>query len=88
MNCEAYSTFEGLSPAHRIVTAKIRLSLRTNTIQANKTTHYDWSLNNNNDIFNRYKMTQGNKFDGHQEVIETLIPNDEDVIFVNSHVEA
>ena len=28
MNCEAYSSFEGVSSDHRIVTAKIRLSLR------------------------------------------------------------
>ena len=28
MNCEAYSTFEGVSSDHQIVTAKIRLSLR------------------------------------------------------------
>ena len=30
MNCEAYSFFEGVSSDHRIVTAKIRLSLRRN----------------------------------------------------------
>ena len=28
MNCKAYSTFKGVSSDHRIVTAKIRLSLR------------------------------------------------------------
>ena len=28
LNCEAYSSFEGVSTDHRIVTAKIRLSLR------------------------------------------------------------
>ena len=28
MNCEAYSSFEGVSSDHRIVTAKVRLSLR------------------------------------------------------------
>ena len=28
MNCEAYSSYEGVSSDHRIVTAKIRLSLR------------------------------------------------------------
>ena len=30
MNCEAYSSFEGVSSDHRIVTAKVRLSLRKN----------------------------------------------------------
>ena len=29
--CEAYSSFEGVSSDHRIVTAKIRLSLQRNT---------------------------------------------------------
>ena len=28
MNCEAYSSFEGVSSDHRIVTAKLRLSLQ------------------------------------------------------------
>ena len=31
MNCEAYSSFEGVSSDHRIVTAKLRLSLRKKT---------------------------------------------------------
>ena len=30
MNCKAYSSFEGVSSDHRIVTAKLRLSLRKN----------------------------------------------------------
>ena len=30
MNCEAYSSFEGVSSKHRIVTTKIQLSLRKN----------------------------------------------------------
>ena len=50
MNCEAYSSFEGVSSDHRIVTAKIRLSLRRNTTQIATTKHYDWVLLNNRDI--------------------------------------
>ena len=34
MNCEAYSSFEGVSSDHRIVTAKIRLGLRKNAKRA------------------------------------------------------
>ena len=30
LNCEAYSSFEGVSSDHQIVTAKVRLSLRKN----------------------------------------------------------
>ena len=47
MNCEAYSSFEGVSSDHRIVTAKIRLSLRRNATRIATTKHYDWVLLNN-----------------------------------------
>ena len=43
LNCEAYSSFEGMSSDHRIVTAKIRLSLRRKAARIT-TAHYDWSL--------------------------------------------
>ena len=41
ISCEAYSSFEGVSSNHRIVTAKIRLSLRKNTTRIATTKHYD-----------------------------------------------
>ena len=50
MNCEAYSSFEGVSTDHRIVTAKIRLSLRKNAKRTATTKHYDWALLKNRDI--------------------------------------
>ena len=50
LNCEAYSSFEGVSTDHRIVTAKIRLSLRKNAKQTATTKQYDWALLNNKDI--------------------------------------
>ena len=40
MNCEAYSTFEGVSSDHRIVTAKIRLSLRKKATRTATTRPY------------------------------------------------
>ena len=40
-NSEVYSTFKGVSPNHRIVTAKIQLSLHRNMTQTIKTAHYD-----------------------------------------------
>ena len=39
MNCKAYSSFEGVSSDHRIVTAKIRLSLRKNATRTATTKH-------------------------------------------------
>ena len=44
LNCEEYSSFEGVSSDHRTVTAKIQLSLQRNTTRTTVTVHYDWSL--------------------------------------------
>ena len=56
MNCEAYSSFESVSSDHRIVTAKIRLSLQKNTKRTATTKHYDWALLNNRDIRDKYVL--------------------------------
>ena len=88
LNCKAYSSFEGVSSDHRIVTAKIRLSLRRNTIQTTTTVHYEWSLHNNRDISDKYTLTLRNKFDALEEKTETHTPNDEYKNFVNAHLEA
>ena len=56
LNCEAYSSFEGVSTDHRIVTAKIQLSLRKNAKRTATTKHYDWALLNNKDIRDRYVL--------------------------------
>ena len=77
LNCKAYSSFESVSSDHRIVTAKISLSLHWNTTQTIKTTHYDWSLLNNTDISDKYTITLRNNFNALQEISETLTPNEE-----------
>ena len=71
LNCEAYSSFEGVSSNHRIVMAKIRLSLQKNATQTTSTVHYDRSLLNNRHIRNKYTWTLRNKFDALQEKTET-----------------
>ena len=84
LNCEAYFSFVGVSSDHRIVTAKIRLSLRKNVT---RTTTTDWALLNNRHIRNNYVLTLRNKFDALQKT-ETHTPNDEYENFVNVHLEA
>ena len=79
MNHEAYSSFEGVSSNHRIVT-KILLNLCRNRGTNKQTTHYDWSLLNNTD--NSDTITLRNKFDPLQEIIETLTLN------ISAHMEA
>ena len=70
LNCEAYSSFEGVSTDHRIVTAKIRLSLRKNAKRTATTKHYDWALLNNKDIRDKYVLELRNRFKTLQEKTE------------------
>ena len=87
LNCEAYSSFEGVSTDHRIVTVKIRLSLRKNAKRTATTKHYDWALLNK-DIRDKYVLELRNRFETLQEKTETSTPNDEYENFVNAHLEA
>ena len=86
LNCEAYSSFDGVSSDHRIVTTKIQLSLRRNAARIT-TVHYDWSLLNNRDIRDKYALTQ-KKIDALQEISEIPTPKDKYENFVNAHLEA
>ena len=88
MNYEAYSSVEGVSSDHRIVTAKIRLSLRKNTPRTATTKHYDWALLNNWDIRDKYVLELRNRFETLQEKTEKGTPKDEYENFVNTHLEA
>ena len=88
MNFEAYSSFESVSTDHRIVTAKIRLSLRKNAKRTATTKHYDWALLNNRDKRDKYVLELRNRFETQQEKTEKSTPNDEYENFVNAHLEA
>ena len=72
MNCKAYSSFDGVSFDHRIVSAKIRLSLRKNATRTATTRHYDWALLNNRDIRDKYVLEVRNKFETLQEKEEKI----------------
>ena len=88
LNCGSHSSFESVSSDHRIVTAKICLSLCRNTMQTTKTTYYDWFLLNNRDISNKYMIMLSNKSDVHPEISKTLMPNDKHENFINIRMEA
>ena len=88
MNCEAYSSFEGVSSDHRIVTAKVRLSLRKKTTRKATTKHYDWALLNNRDIRDKYALELRNRSEALQKKTEKGTPNDEYENFVEAHLEA
>ena len=88
LNCEAFSYLESVSSDHRIVTAKIRLSLRRNAALPTTTFHYDRSLLNKWDIREEFTLTLRNKFDVLQEISEKPATNDEYENSVNDHLEA
>ena len=88
INCEAYSSFEGVSSDHRIITAKIRLSLRKNATRTATTKHYAWALLNNRDIRDKYVLELRNRFETLQEKTEKGTPNDEYENFVYALLEA
>ena len=88
INCEAYSSFKGVSSDHQIVIAKIWLSLRKNATRTATTKHYDWALLNSRDIRDKYVVEMRNRFKTLQEKTENGTPNDEYENFVNAHLEA
>ena len=88
LNCEAYSSFKGVSSDHQIVMAKIRLSLQKNATRTITTVHYDWGLLNNRDIRDKYAIALRNKYNALQEKTETHTQNEEYENFVNTHLEA
>ena len=86
LHSEAYSTFEGVSSDHRIVTTKIRFSLRANKRKANSQPQYDWSvLLNSEGIQNQYIITVKNRFESLQHEADDNIPNATYESFVTAH---
>ena len=88
LNCKAYSSFKGVSIDHRIVKAKIPLSLKKNDSRTTTTVHYDWALLNNRDIRDKYTLALRNKYDALQEQTETHTPNEKYENFLDAHLEA
>ena len=76
LNCEAYNTFVGVKSDHRIVTAKVRLSLRKNIKKTSIPTHYDWStIATNEDIRYRFTVSVRNKYEALCLETNTNSPN-------------
>ena len=88
INCEAYSSFMGVSSNHWIVTAKIQLSQPKNTTQTATIKNYDWALLNNRDIRDKYVLELRNRFRALQKKTEKGTPNDEYENFINTHLKA
>ncbi|XP_072047147.1 uncharacterized protein [Amphiura filiformis] len=70
LNAEAYSTFSSIGSDHRIVTARIRLSLRKSKALSRKK-HYDWRvLCSNNKLQQQYAIEVRNRFQPLEDINE------------------
>ena len=62
LNAEAYSTFASVGSDHRIVSARMRLSLRKSKMPPGKK-HYDWKLlSTDSDLQKKYTIEVRNRF--------------------------
>ena len=60
-DCEAYNTFASMGSDHRIVTAKLKLSLRTSKAPPRKI-NYDWTVLRNVELSDLYTVSIKNKY--------------------------
>ena len=88
LNCEAYNSFEGVSSDHRIVSSKIRLSLRANKPLTNNSPRYDWSTLEDPNICNLYSVKVTNQYNALNNLIENPSPNILYENFINAHIDA
>ena len=72
-NCQAYSSFASVGSDHRIISAKLRLSLRSKAATPRKE-NYDWNvLKSFQELQNRYYGQLHNKFSIFQnELTDTI----------------
>ena len=62
-NCRAYNTFTTVGSDHRIVTTKIRLTLRANKRRKETSTRHDWSyLTTDRDISTQFTLSLRNRY--------------------------
>ena len=87
-DCEAYSTFQGVSSDHRIVSLKLRLSLRANKKQELSRPRYDWTSLSDPNTLTSYTTTVRNRFDDLQANEPNPTANTTYENFVTTHREA
>ena len=75
-NCRAFNSFVSVSPDHRVISARLRLTLRANKKKINTTTAYDWSvLRHNTETRQFFITTVTNRFALLQDSSETVCAN-------------
>ena len=75
LNCEPFTSFSEGNSDHRIITAKIRLSLRANKQKTLKVPRYDWSALNDRNTAEQFKITLTNRYTALQNEYGDVTPN-------------
>lgn len=75
LNCEPFSSFSSLSSDHRIIIAKIRLSLRSNKLKTAKSPRYDWKKLRDQNLANQFKITLSNRYQSLQDESNEITAN-------------
>ena len=89
LNCDAYNTFCTVGSDHRIVTARLRLSLRQNKTSSLKKIRYDWSkLLTDNSIKNLYTVEVSNRYHALQDLEDLDGANKMYKNIISAHEEA
>ena len=89
VNSEAYSTFASTGSDHRIVSSKIRLSLRANGTTPPRRTMYDWScFKGDPQMQEKYTVLVKNRFQALQDQEDELNVTQKYDCFVKANAEA
>ena len=89
MNTEAYNSFASVYSDHRIVTSRIRLSLRSNKVKTQSTQRYDWSsLKNDAEVRDQYTITVKNRYEALLAESDDVTPTEKYAHFITAHDEA
>ena len=74
-NCRAYESFESIASDHRIVSAHLKLSLRSNKKKTVKTPIYDWTTLKNPDIQKKFICEVLKKFENLNDETSNISTN-------------
>ncbi len=85
LNCEAYNSFISVNSDHRIITLKLRLSLRTHKNKTTNKINYDWKcLASDIEMKTAYTIEDRNRF----EALQTENENQNATCVYNKIIEA
>ena len=85
LSSEAYSSFESVGSDHRVVTARIRLSLRSTKPKSNKK-QYDWTLlRHDSELQSKFRVELRNKYSSLYNENDSISTQYDALVKANQH---